>query len=117
MKKARLYIYRNLRTKGFSVRYRGIVIDRINSFLAEKVEFKVNEQGRQRVIKERQKNVHAFVIADKYNSISKFSKKLINNLKIITYNPYLDNSFICENKRIKTANKVLFTSGKCYLVE
>ena len=65
---AKYYIYRNLRTGGFSVRHRGLVIDRLNTFVAEDVEFKVNEKGRQQVIKDHQKNVHAFVVADKYKA-------------------------------------------------
>ena len=59
---AKYYIYRNLHTKGFSMRYKGKVIQRPFCFRAYNVSFKVNEKGRQRVIKERQKNVHTFIV-------------------------------------------------------
>jgi len=119
MKEAKYYIYRNLRTKGFSVRYRGKVIDRLFTFSAEGVIFKVNELGRQRVIKEKQKNVHAFVVADKYKD--EFYPALtfgeIDKLDKITYNPYTDAHFVCNGKKIEEANKIVFQNGRCLLVE
>lgn len=119
MPAAKYYIYRNLRTKGFSVRYRGKVIDRLFTFAAEGVELKVNELGRQRVIKERQKNVHAFVVADKY--ITKkypiLKGNLLDNERRITYNPYNAAYFVCNGKRIEKAKKVVFQNGLCLLEE
>lgn len=110
---AKFYIYRNLRTKGFSVRYRGKVIDRLYTFSAEDVTFKVNELGRQRVIKEKQKNVHAFIVCSEY-------KKTKNNYigaGIISYNPYKNSYFEYNNKQIFSANAVFFKDGKCFLVD
>ena len=117
--KAKFYIYRNLRTGGFSVRYRGLVIDRAFTLVAENVEFKVNELGRLKVIKERQKNVHAFVVADKYNA-KKYpflQKDKVDNLDRITYNPYTDTQFKCNGKKINTATKIAFQNGRCFLIE
>lgn len=119
MSKAKFYIYRNLRTGGFSVRYKGRIIERLHTFSAYGVQFKVNELGRQRVIKEKQKNVHAFVVADKYkkkmypiihvNLVDKFSR--------ITYNPYRDSSFMCDNKILHMAEEVAFQNGLCFVVK
>jgi hypothetical protein len=66
MNAAKYYIYRNLHTGGFSIKLRGKVVDRSNSFIANDISFKINEIGRQRVIMERQKNVHAYIVADEY---------------------------------------------------
>ena len=119
MRAAKYYIYRNLRTKGFSIRYRGIVIDRLFTFTAEGVELKVNELGRQRVIKERQKNVHAFVIADKYiaKTYPILKGDLLDNKRRVTYNPYVAAHFMCDGKRIDRAETLAFQNGLCFVLE
>lgn len=119
MNAAKYYIYRNLRTKGFSVRYRGLVIDRLFTFSAESVEFKVNEKGRLKVIKERQKNVHAFVVCDKYK-VKKYpvlSQKDIDRLDRVMYNPYSAAHFMCNGKKIQTAKEVIFQNGMCFVTK
>jgi len=115
MNAAKYYIYRNLHTGGFSVKFLGKVIDRDNFFIAEGISFKVNEYGRQRVIMERRKNVHAYVVADKYTFAGNNDK--VDGLDIITYNPYTNNYFTCNGKKITHAKKVIFKQGKCYLIE
>ena len=114
MKTAKYYIYRNLHTKGFSVRYHGRVIDRLNAFTAQNITFKVNESGRQRVIKEGRKNVHAFVVADRYKGLINSDYNLDKLLKV-TYNPYTDKQFKCQDFDIYGANEVVFKDGKCFL--
>ena len=54
--------------------------------LAKGVTLKVSETGRQRVIQEKRKNVHAFVICDEIADV-----KLCDEVKMVsncTYNPY-----------------------------
>ena len=114
MSAAKYYIYRNLRTGGFSVRYRGRVIDRLYTFSAIGVEFKVSELGRQRVIKECQKNVHAFVVADKYKA-KKYPAIKVDNLEQVTYNPYTAAHFVCNGIKIGIAEELIFQNGKCFL--
>ena len=114
MSVAKYYIYRNLHTGGFSIKLRGIVVDRQTSLIAEGVTLKVNENGRQRVINEKRKNVHAYVVCDKYISANKES---IDSLPIITYNPYKSSQFTCGKDPITNAKKVLFKDKKCYLLE
>lgn len=109
---AKYYIYRNLRTGGFSVRYQGKVVARLSSFCAENVTFKVNEVGRQAVIASKQKGVHAFIVADKYKNINKQEK--INYKNEIRYNPYIDASFKCNGRPVVSATAVVFDNGKCY---
>lgn len=114
--KAKYYIYRNLHTGGFSVRYRGIVIDRLHKFTATGVTFKVNDAGRKRVIEEGRKNVHAFVVADKYKGLINKQYEL-DKLEKITYNPYTDMHFKCNGFYIKSAKEVVFYEGRCFLVK
>ena len=91
MRHAKYYIYRNLHTGGFSVKYRGIVLERITDFLAVNAVFKVSELGRQRVIKDKRKNVHAYIACDYYSTLPCTSREI---LREITYNPYKGNTFI-----------------------
>lgn len=111
---AKYYIYRNLRTGGFSVKFRGIVIDHSDSLIATNVEFRVSEPGRQRVITERRKNVHAYAAAESYRKVQKVK---VDKLPKITYNPYLDKQFKIGSQEINTANKVVFKEGRCYIKE
>lgn len=113
---AKYYIYRNLRTGGFSVRYRGRVINRLNIFTAQNVIFKVNEPGRQRVIKEGRKNVHAFVVADRYKGLINREYGLDKLMKVM-YNPYIDTQFMYNGKKIYKASEVIFQNGGCFIIK
>jgi hypothetical protein len=111
---AQYYVYRNLRIENtFSVRFRGRVVDRLTDFVARNVRFQVSEVGRLRVLRERQKNVHAFVRAREYEPFE-FNG---SGMKQISYNPYRASTFMCDGEPIMKADVVLFRGGKCYLVE
>ena len=63
------YIYRNLKTGGFSVMNRGLVVDHGEHYVItphasndDEVRFVVRQSGRERVLHEGRKNVHAFVV-------------------------------------------------------
>lgn len=54
-------VYRNLTRKCYSVQQGGIVRCHVGRIELWQCKLKVSESGRQRVLKERRKNVHAFV--------------------------------------------------------
>ena len=110
---AKFYIYRNLHKNCFSVRLLGRVIDHVTDALAFNVEFKVNQLGRLRVLTEQHKNVHAFVVAESYVS----SKIDTTGLTRVSYNPYKSSFFESLREPIFKAPVVLFSSGKCYLLD
>lgn len=114
MKTAKYYIYRNLRTGGFSIRHRGLVIDHQDHFTARSVKFRVLESGRQRVIQEQRKNVHAFVIADSY---SVKQKPKVDTAMKVSYNPYTQQHFCYKGKEIHQARSVIFKNGSCFIKE
>ncbi len=118
MNAAKYYIYRNLHTGGFSVKYKGRVIDRLNTMRATGVTFKVSEKGRQKVISEKRKNVHAFVVADKYTKerwpIVPVIMDVDDSIKI-RYNPYKGAHFTCNGFDIHSAREVVFQNGYCLL--
>lgn len=65
----RVHIYRNLKHRdrrawsvmAFDGPNKGKVVDVVDGVVLKDVRFVVNESGRQRVLREKQKNVHAFV--------------------------------------------------------
>jgi len=108
------YIYRNLHQGDkFSVRRFGRVIIRLTDFEAYDVRFSVSEPGRLRVIREGRKNVHAFVVAERYSIPSLLED--VSTLVPVKYNPYTDSTFMLNGEPIHKASKVVFTRGRCYV--
>lgn len=117
MKQAKFYVYRNLRTKNFSVKYKGKVIKRLNAFEMYNVEFKVNLLGRDRVLTTKQKNVHAYAISCSEPFEKNINTENLKALNIITYNPYKNDTFICDDKSIVNAKHVAFVDNRCYKLD
>ena len=125
----RFKIYRNLHRQSFSIQgylkekkgYR--VVDRANVAVMENVIFKVMQRGREKVIEEKRKNVHAFVMPEKYKHISKRAKSKYNTdeLREIYYNPYKYNSFVYKDTEEsldgKSLEKVLMINNKVYEIK
>ena len=82
-------VYYNLRKKCLSVRKRGLVIDHVSSILLKNAEFVVQPAGRRNVLKEKRKNVHAYVRGERV-AVASFDGKS----ERITYNPYKNKSFV-----------------------
>lgn len=85
-------VYFNLHKKMFSIRdfKTKIVITHLDELNLKNVVFKVNQKGRERVLKEKRKNVHAYLIGD-------FTLKEENdssNFKEAYYNTYKTKEFI-----------------------
>lgn len=116
LKKAKYYLYRNLHSKTFSLQFKGLVIERPLFVIMEKVEFKVSVKGRQRVLEEKRKNVHAKVIAENYSIVEYIDVK---DKKEIYYNPYLTPNFIDKEtgKPIYFANKVYCVDGSKIFID
>ena len=96
----KVQVYYNLHKKVFSIKDKKTqrVIRHAKSILLRDAKFIVREGGRQRVLKEKRKNVHAFVEGYPVNlTISK------DNCQKVWYNPYKTNSFMLGNEPIKTA--------------
>lgn len=104
MKKAKYFVYWNLHKNIFSVKYKGRVIYHLSHFAGLGCEFKVSEKGRKRVIREQVKNVHAYAICE---SLTIRELSLVS-YKIVTYNPYTDESFMAEGQPIFESPVVVF---------
>ena len=77
--------------------------------IVKNAKFKVSEAGRQRVLKEQRKNVHAVIVGEELNQItySKVPKASV------TYNPYKAKTFVDEcNDPIHEAEIVVIRGNK-----
>ena len=115
--KCDVFVYRNLHYNCFSIRgkkSRRVLAHARSGFCVENACFKVYESGRQRVLKEKVKNVHAGVsgvfVTDKKPQDSSLLVK-------ITYNPYLKDSFFeaeSPNRKVSGASSVFFLEDGIY---
>ena len=104
---ARYYVYWNLHKDCFSVQHKGKVIKHATEFYGTACEFKVRESGRQKVLKEQRKNVHAFVVC-----CNIFDEPSVSDYEIDTarYNPYKGSSFVnSQDKPITHTDCVKFS--------
>jgi hypothetical protein len=98
----KVFVYFNLHKKCFSVKAlegerKGRVIAHKDEILIYKPTFKVSEAGRQRVLREKRKNVHAGVVGEwLYNPFDAATIFLIQQSSgaAVMYNPYKYDSFV-----------------------
>ena len=97
----RVEVYKNLHTGTWSVRQcsTGLVIDHPTSAIISGAEFVVQPSGRDRVLRERVKNVHAFVRGVITQEATPQDSLLL--LEEITYNPYKMSSFMVKSNEQK----------------
>lgn len=88
------------------------VIDHLSELILTDCTFKVSEAGRQRVLREKRKNVHAFVIGELSTDTTVVK---VNSSDIIYYNPYKQATFTYQGEPIHEAKCVLFCKNKTLL--
>ena len=91
----RVSVYYNLHKKCLSVRSMfgdsyGRVIQHRKAVILKDVKFVVSESGRQRVLREKRKNVHAFIRGELWDDTVGLGIKQV----LVTYNPYKFDSFV-----------------------
>lgn len=93
-----VFVYFNLHKKVFSVKalsgeHKGKVVLHLPSLAIKDAYFVVNETGRQRVLTERKKNVHAgvrgYLALEEMSDVRDYTKQL-------TYNPYKYKTFVSK---------------------
>ena len=104
-------VYFNLHKKVFSIKAmegekKGLVIGHSANVSIRNPVFKVSEAGRQRVLREKRKNVHAFVVGELVDYVE-FDRKNDPVLDI-TYNPYKYSQFMIKNVENFEANSYRF---------
>ncbi len=96
-------IYRNLTKKGiwYSVIQNSVTVAHTSSVCLKDCTFNVNERGRQWVIKNKRKTVHAYIEGYITDSVCGTASNKNDLPAIIKYNPYKNKGFICNNLTIK----------------
>lgn len=114
---AKHYLYRNLHSDTFSLLYKGIVVSRPVYVELRGVELKVSEPGRQRVIKEKRKNVHAKCGAD--IAIVCTGTPNLNGFTEVYYDPYTTSNFVIKStgKPLFHADLIIGFENKIYIRE
>ena len=108
----RVRVYRNLHTGNFSVQCckTGLVIARVASIELANVQFVVRQAGRLKVLAEKRKNVHAFVVGTVTGSATAASRQ-------VSYSPYKMDCFcLTENAEpITTAGFARLANNKIFV--
>ena len=103
----KVFVYFNLHKKCFSIKSlkTGRVIQHSNEVTLENCQFKVTEAGRQRVLKQKRKNVHAGVVG----YITSSSEEVCDTE--VRYNPYKYMTFVKSDEQpIFAARKVVLSA-------
>jgi len=87
-------VYYNLHKHVFSVKdaKTGKVLGHGNNIMLKNPVFQVSEAGRQRVLKENRKNVHAYVIGE-FLGVMELDRDVKRQYDILYYSPYKQNKF------------------------
>ena len=104
----RLYVYKNLHLNLFSIRCEGKVINHTDELILEDVRFLVGQKGRERVIREKRKNVHAGVSgfwAEEWDASPILCSYTPHK---IYYNPYKTDSFVMMDDMKTKVNEAHF---------
>jgi len=106
-------VYRNLHRKCWSVRHRGIVRSHCEAVTLGAVTFRVSEAGRQRVLRERRKNVHAVV----RGTLVAYGDVAEDGTLEVVYNPYNSGTFCYALTRepIHAAGVAYLHNGKVWV--
>jgi hypothetical protein len=118
----KVMVYYNLHKHTFSVRSNNRVIIHADYVKLVDVEFRVRQGGRDKVLTDKMKNVHSFVIGTLVDYCSYPCADIPSepNNNIVTYNPYKYNSFVMKDneepiyqagvvKMINSKNKIFIT--------
>ena len=109
-------VYRNLNRKCFSIKDKktGLVVAHADKFRIENVRCKVSEAGRQRVLREKQKNVHALLLGIYIGNCEMDTSQMDE----VYYDPYTLDSFINKRtgEKLTQIDLVYFENGKAYML-
>lgn len=83
-------VYKNLHNGLWSIKdaKSGLVLGYASEITLHNCSFEVSEKGRQRVLRDKRKNVHAYAVGAYQGAVA-----VENSGEIVTYNPYKDSHF------------------------
>ena len=107
-------LYFNLHKKCLSVKDKrsGLIVAHLENVLIVNAKFKVSKKGRQRVIREKRKNVHAFIEGE-IRLNTDLCMESIKDMGVAYYNPYVTETFIdIETKAPLFNSDMVYCRGK-----
>jgi adenosine deaminase len=106
-------VYYNLHRHLFSIKQRGLVVLHAHRVKLTDVTFQVNEAGRQRVLEEQRKNVHAYVNGV-YQGVPNMSS--IEDYREAYYNPRTTSVFVDKEtwEPLYNAQEVILADRRIY---
>ena len=107
-------VYRNLHKKCLSVQAKvngaWRVIRHVDTITLTDVTFKVSQAGRERVLRERAKNVHAFV-----TGVCTGIELIPDHATRVSYNPYKAGTFMAGDTPVADANMCVVGTGGIFI--
>ena len=88
----KVFVYKNLHKDCWSVKQDGLVKAHADKLEMWDCSFRVNQKGREKVLKEKRKNVHAGILG----RVDDIGGTIMIGTEV-TYNPYKYNSFVDKN--------------------
>ena len=111
----KVFVYKNLHKGCWSIKQDGLVKMHITDLCMYDCSFRVNKKGREKVLKEKRKNVHAGIVGyidthwdvEGSGTLSRRLARFANSTKLAMYNPYKHKSFV----RVDDDSKPVFWSS------
>lgn len=114
----RVETYYNLHKKCLSYRPSGGTVRHAHTILLNNVTFSVQPAGREKVLREKKKNVHAFVRGELVFVDHPYIEALIDGCHRVTYNPYKYESFVDFNGTpVYAAQQVAIIGREIWMTE
>jgi hypothetical protein len=117
----RVFVYYNLHKKLFSVKAlegdrKGLVVAHRTHLMLEDVTFKVSQAGRQRVLREQRKNVHAGAQGTWVPDDGDRVADALYTLTALNYNPYKYSTFVNKDTEepVHTAKWAVLENRKIF---
>ena len=108
-------VFKNLKHGCYSIMQRGVICASAREVRLTDVEFRVGERGRQRMIRERRRNVHAFAVGRLVDFVHPDDERNIARLdgRGAFYDPYRFDSFVDAetNEPVRAVSAAHFDEG------
>ena len=111
------YIYYNLHKSCWSVMQDGLVVGHAKELFLDASEFRVRPGGHRKVLQEKRKNVHAFVVTNGIVSLSSYGPEDLgadSKFRQVKYNPYKAGHFVYADtgEKAETAPVVMMRADR-----
>lgn len=112
----RAYVHRDIRAALYSVTVGGRVVEKPEWVHLTSVEFRVRAGGRARVLKEKRKNVHAFIVGEVTTTEQDEIPGRTRDSVKVKYDPYVAGDFFVAEtgEVVRSAREVWMTPDGVY---